>query len=194
MLATPPPAPDRDWGELLRRCAAKDESALADLYQRASAAVHGLALHIVRDPHAAEDVTLDVFQQVWRDAGVFDASRGSPLGWILMLTRSRALDRRRRVAKFAHDESLEAVAEVTADDVAPHDMSWFGEARRLVHDALKRVSADEREAIGYAFFDGLSHSEIARKLRQPLGTVKTRIRSGLAKLRVVLEPRVCTES
>ncbi|MBL8765869.1 MAG: sigma-70 family RNA polymerase sigma factor [Planctomycetes bacterium] len=193
MMASPLPSPDRDWGDLLRRCAAKDESALADLYQRASAAVHGLALQICRDAQAAEDVTLDVFQQVWRDAGVFDPTRGSPLGWILMLTRSRALDRRRRVAKYAHDESLDAVADIADDDAAPHDMSWFSEARRLVQDALKRISADEREAIGYAFFDGLSHSEIARKLSQPLGTVKTRIRSGLAKLRVVLEPRVCTE-
>ena len=173
---------------LVLRMAADDEAALADLFDQTRAAVHGLALHIVRDNGAAEEATLDAYAQAFRDAGRFDPKRGAVLAWLLNLVRSRSIDRLRQLGGVVRrrEESLESAVGRVAGDAAPADAAWTSERRERVLAALDRLPPEQREAIHCAFFLGLSHSEAAAHLRAPLGTVKTRIRTGMERLRTSL--------
>ena len=173
---------------LVRRMAAGDQTAMAEFYDQTSPLVFGLALRIVADHAAAEDVVLEVYAQAWKQAGSYDPSRGSPSAWLLNLTRSRAIDLRRGHRRDQATEPLEAVGEVGADTPGPEALSVAAERQRFVHGALGGLSTELREVIQLAYFAGLSHSEIANTLGQPLGTVKTRIRSGLMQLRALLAP------
>lgn len=161
-----------------------EHDALAELYQRHGRAVYSLALRVVRDQGDAEDVVQDVFSQAWRQASSYDARRGSPVAWLLTVTRSRAIDRlrsRRARPVAAGDESL--LADLTDDaPAADEQLVWAGQATR-VRAALDGLSAVQRAAIELAFFEGLTHTEVADRLELPLGTVKTRIRQGLLTLR-----------
>jgi RNA polymerase sigma-70 factor (ECF subfamily) len=169
-----------------------DERAVGALYDRHSPMVMGLALSIVRDRTDAETVVLDAFTQAWRDAGRYDAARGSVASWLLVLTRSRALDllravgRRARLAPISVDDAPPAA--LVAED-APSDPAQAveaGERQREVAVAMRELPEPQRLVIELAFFEGLSHSEIAERLAEPLGTVKTRIRLGMTKLRQLL--------
>ena len=177
--------------ELVAAMARREERAAATLYDRHSAVMFGLALRMVGETADAEDVVLDAFSQAWRDAERYDTSRGTVAGWLTTIVRTRALDmirsrgRRARMMDTASAQTGEPVAMGTG----------FAEPDRRVDDA-DRVTAvaaaldilppAQRRAIELAFFDGLTHNEVADRLREPLGTVKTRIRLGMQKLRDVL--------
>ena len=166
------------------RMARGDSDALAEIYDRHGRVVYSLALRIVRDQTDAEDVVQEVFSQVWRQASRYDAARGSVLGWLLTLTRSRAIDRlrgrRSRPERVADASVLDAIP----DTAAPADVQVqsAGQASQI-RAAVDGLSVLQRMAIELAFYEGLTHAEIAERLELPLGTVKTRIRQGLLKLR-----------
>jgi RNA polymerase sigma-70 factor (ECF subfamily) len=172
-----------------RRAASGDHAAMADLYDATSARVFGLAMRIVGEPSAAEDVVSDVYLQAWRQAGGFDPRRGSVLAWLLTLTRTRSIDAlRARQRRRAATEQAEAApsAAVPISDLA--ELTIEAERQRSVHGALVRLTPEQRQVIELAYFGGLSHSEIAARLGQPLGTVKTRIRAAMLRLRDLLAP------
>jgi RNA polymerase sigma-70 factor (ECF subfamily) len=184
-----PSAKDLELGRLIGCLAAGDESALAELYDRSGRVVFGLVLRIVGDPAVAEEVSLDVYTQVWRQAAAYDTSRGSPLAWLLTIARTRAIDRLRSgKQERQRSEPLNSADTVRAATHDPEESSVLSEQQRIVRAALAGLSPDQREVIELAYYQGLSHSEIASRLSQPLGTVKTRTRLGLIKLREALGP------
>jgi RNA polymerase sigma-70 factor (ECF subfamily) len=183
-----PSARDVELGRLISSIAAGDQSALAELYDRSSRVAFGLILRVLGDPSMAEEVTLDVYTQVWRQAKTYDSARGTPLAWLLTIARTRAIDRLRSgKQERQRSESLDSADAVKASG-NPEESSVLSEQQRIVQGALAGLSADQREVIELAYFQGLSQSEIASTLGQPLGTVKTRTRLGLIKLRETLGP------
>jgi RNA polymerase sigma-70 factor, ECF subfamily len=168
----------------LERMAAGDDGALAELYDRHGRLVYSLALRIVRDQRDAEEVVQDVFAQAWRQSGRYSAGRGSVIAWLMTLTRSRALDRvRGRLARPDASADSEPIVEIS-DGTAPADEQLsIADRAGQVRAALSSLPLLQRLAIELAFYEGLTHTEIAERLEQPLGTVKTRIRQGLMKLR-----------
>jgi RNA polymerase sigma-70 factor (ECF subfamily) len=174
----------RDDTALLRAVAARDKDAFRQLYTRHSPLLFSLAVKILSDRAEAEDVLQETFVQVWKTAASFDDQRGKPLGWFIMLTRSRAIDRlrsrktRTRLAESARKEETQITTSRT-----PVDDAVLSEAQRTVRDALDKLPDDQRVPIELAYFGGLTQFEIAQKLSQPLGTVKTRIRAGMIQLR-----------
>jgi RNA polymerase sigma-70 factor (ECF subfamily) len=182
-------SPDAAWLEWMRRIASGDEAALGALYDASSRLVYGLALRILGDAGTAEDVTLDVYMQVWRQAGRFDPARGRVSTWLLTMARSRAIDRLRdSQLQHSKHETLEVLADFEGGEPDPEESAAMAQKRARVQVALNSLTPDQRRAISLAFFGGLSQTEIASKLNEPLGTVKTRIRSGMLKLREILGP------
>ena len=180
---------DQDWAALIKRVADGDQSALTTLYDATSRFVFGLILRVVGDRATAEEVLLDVYTQAWRQAASYDEQRGAPLAWLMTIARTRGIDRLRSGRYERHNrEPLESMADVTATTSSPEEDSVIAERRRLVHSALDALSTEQREVIELAYYSGLSHSEIALRLGQPLGTVKTRTRLGMMKLREMLRP------
>jgi RNA polymerase sigma-70 factor (ECF subfamily) len=180
-------APEAEPADLIVRCARGDEAALASLYDLTAAQVNGLALRILGDRDTAEEITGDVFLQAWRSAASYDASRGSPIAWLLTITRSRAIDRLRATATDRRQTApLELGLKAPATGPGPEEASSLVQRSRFVRAAMARLSRDQREAIELAFFAGLSHNEIADVLGIPLGTIKTRIRLGMGRMRDVL--------
>jgi RNA polymerase sigma-70 factor, ECF subfamily len=179
------PVPEQDWAMLVRSIAAGEEQALHALYERAHRIVFTLILRITANRETAEELTIDVFHDVWRRASGYDAANGTVLGWIMNQARSRAIDRLRFESrkKRSHVGDVQPLAEVAADPCDVLELRQQGEA---LHAALAALTPDERQAIETTFFAGLTHAEAAVRLNQPLGTIKTRIRSGLHKLRHVL--------
>jgi len=179
---------DQDWAALIDKIADGDQSALTTLYDSTSRLVFGLILRVVSDRATAEEVLLDVYTQIWRQAGSYDRKRGAPLAWMMTIARTRGIDRLRSSKADLTREPLETSGEVTATTPSPEDASVASERGRLVRSALDTLSAEQREVIELAYYSGLSHSEIALRLNQPLGTVKTRTRLGMMKLRDTLRP------
>lgn len=180
---------------LLARMTARDSEALAALYDRYSGVVMAFALRMLRERAEAEETTVDVFHQAWRMAEAFDAGRGSVAAWLMTLCRSRAIDRlrsrqRREVltSKIGADEAAAAGVGVSSDPPADEKVEISSRKRRVTL-ALSSLSEAQRTAIELAYYEGLSHSEIASRLGEPLGTVKTRIRQGMMTLRSALDPR-----
>ncbi len=174
-----------------------DERAAAMLYDRHGAIVYGLALRIVGEPMDAEEVALEAFTQLWRSASAFDSARGSVLGWLTTITRTRALDAVRARKRRERLSSMALAIDVTATSMgsAPlgADVAVVERERAMsVTSALGLLPEPQRRAIELAFFEGLTHPEVAARLREPLGTVKTRIRLGMNRLRDVL-PRMSPE-
>lgn len=177
-------------GVLISRIAAGDERALGELYDRHGTTVYALALAIVRERADADEVVADAFGQAWRTATQFDPGRGSVGAWLATITRTRALDLVR--ARGRRARALERVAQANDDGLAA-PLSAAGEApdrgveradaRRLVAQSLANLPVAQRRVIELAYFGGLTHSEIAAELEEPLGTVKTRLRAGMEKLR-----------
>jgi RNA polymerase sigma-70 factor, ECF subfamily len=181
-----PRVPEAAWVAVVQAIAGQDARALRILYEHMHRLVFTVALRITGSRETAEEVTLDVFHDIWRHANRYDPSAGTVVGWVMNQARSRALDRLRyekrqkRVNPFPRD-SVAATGETSADSsVERRDVG------RSLRDASRVLTADERSAIEIAYFSGMSHAEIAARLDQPLGTIKTRIRSGLQKLRRVM--------
>lgn len=168
----------------LQRMAEGDHPALATCYDLMGSVVFSLAVRMLRDRAAAEDVSQDIFVQVWRQAGNFDPSRGSPEAWMMMIARTRILDRlRSRKAGVVIKPVGENLPDAPAADDWPDDLAISREDAANVRQAVGGLPSEQKEAIELAFFDGLTHMEIAEKTSVPLGTIKTRIRLGLMKIR-----------
>jgi RNA polymerase sigma-70 factor, ECF subfamily len=179
------PVPERDWVALVESIAAGDQSALHALYDRAHRVVFTLMMRITNNREIAEELTVDVFHDVWRHAGRYQAANGTVLGWIMNQARSRAIDRLRfENRKKRRDGDVAQPSSETAAD--PRDMLELREQGEALRTALAALTPNEREAIESTFFAGLTHTEAAARLNTPLGTIKTRIRSGLHKLRNAL--------
>jgi len=171
----------------LGRAAAGDASGLAALYDGYARPVYSLALRILRDPSEAEDIVQEVFLQAWRQASRYDPSRGAVAAWLLTQTRSRAIDRlRARRARPAVAGSGVAAAEIADPGPALDWQVISSEQVSRVRAAIDDLPVLQRVAIELAYYEGCTQTEIAERLEQPLGTVKTRIRLALAKLREVL--------
>jgi RNA polymerase sigma-70 factor (ECF subfamily) len=176
---------------LVSAMAAGDERAATRLYDRCSAMLYGLALRVTGEAADAEEVVLETFAQAWRDAAKFDGSKGSVIAWLTMITRSRALDcvrarqRRDKATESAGHEPTQPVAMSQEPPLADVQVEQ-GERAIAVNTALHSLPVPQRQAIELAFFEGLTHPEVAERLREPLGTVKTRIRLGMLKLRETL--------
>lgn len=195
VMASQPDRPTTPDRALVERMAAGDERALGALYDRHGAAAYALALAILREQADAEEAVADAFGQVWRNAGQFDAARGSVPAWLATITRTRALDlvrargrRARALARAAGESSEGFAAPLAAAGEAPDRGVERAEARRLVERSLAELPELQRRVIELAYFGGLTQTEIAAELQEPLGTVKTRIRAGMEKLRGSLAP------
>ena len=171
--------------ELLKAIAARDEAALAKLYDRYRVILFGLLMRILNNREEAEDVLQEVFLQVWRKAEDFDEQRGRPFTWLVTMGRSRGIDRlrtlasRERTAEAGARDVIEVISDAASD-------AFKSEQRGLVNDALAQLPDEQKRPLMLAYFDGLTQSEIATHLGAPLGTVKTRMRTGLIKLREML--------
>jgi len=158
-----------------------DQSAMAALYDRYSSIVNAVALRVLQDTGAAEDVLQDIFMQLWRNPGAFDASRGNMPAWLAVIARHRAIDALRR--RRPENDIADVIVSVEPDFASDADRS---RAMEKVRGALNTMPPPQKSALEMAYFEGLTHSEIAEKTGEPLGTIKTRIRTGLLSLRKVL--------
>lgn len=175
--------PGLDLSGLIQATAQGDQGSFAELYDATAPRVLGLVLRVLRDRAQAEEVTQEVFLQVWRSAGSFDPSRGSALAWLLTLAHRRAVDRVRSAqAQSKRDLAYEAQHVETPFDSTAETAQERMEATR-VRSALAVLTSSQRSAIELAFFDGLTHREVSERLGVPLGTAKTRIRDGLKRMR-----------
>jgi RNA polymerase sigma-70 factor, ECF subfamily len=170
-----------DWS-LLARIGQKDEEALSALYDRYSGLVFSEAKRILRDTGAAEEILQDLFYQVWRTAERFDPAKGSLAGWLLVAARNRAISKLRR--KSGKNEELDERGVSLKIDVESHTAQML--LLDKVRTVMENLPQNQREALECAYFEGMSHTEIAEKTGQPLGTVKTRIRSAMEALKKVL--------
>jgi len=196
----PPPSQDwsdrsRDLSQLLARAGMGDRAAFAALYDKSSSHLFAVVLRICRDRAQAEDILQEVYVNVWRAASVFDAAQSQPLTWLTSIARNRAIDSLRRAqtqprlqTAHASDHEDSDVYDATADDTpGPFELlSRASDARELSH-CMKDLSAQQRQSVALAFYDGLSHAEVAEKMGQPLGTVKSWVRRALLALKSCLE-------
>lgn len=182
-----PPEPGQpDLAELLRASARGDESAFADLYDAVAARVYGLVLRVVRDRSQSEEVTQEVFLDIWRTSARFDPSLGSPVGWILTIAHRKAVDRVRSAQASTNREDVYGSRNRDRDfDVTSDTVERRLDAQRVRH-ALDSLTETQRGAVELAYFGGYTHTEVAGLLGVPLGTAKTRIRDGLIRLRDTL--------
>jgi RNA polymerase sigma-70 factor, ECF subfamily len=175
-----------DWVSLVRSIAAGEQSALHALYERSHRVVFTLIMRITANRETAEELTLDVFYDVWRRASGYDPANGTVLGWIMNQARSRAIDRLRFEQRKKRVDPQAADPSPMDQACESHDALELKQQSRALHAALAALTPDERCAIEAAFFSELTYAEVATRLNVPLGTVKTRIRSGLQKLRQAL--------
>lgn len=180
---------------LMERISSRDPGALGEFYDRHASLVYAICLRVLRDAREAEEVLQEVFLEVWQRVERYDAGRASPRVYLVQVSRSRALDRlrrNRRRSELGRRALAEAQPGAATDDPAcgeplPIDAAIAAEDGRRIRVALRGLPENQRRALVLAFFDGLSHSEIAEALGEPLGTVKTRIRKGLLRMREVFE-------
>jgi RNA polymerase sigma-70 factor (ECF subfamily) len=186
------PSPDRQSlnPDLLARVAQGDEQAFEDLYGHSCGILYTLALRMLRNPDEAADLLQELYRDVWQKAASYDRRRGTPMAWLVMMTRSRAVDRLRsasaesRTPPQSIEEDLMAALQSDAPD--PFEISADQEERELVAKAMAELPALQQQALELAFYEGLTHTQIAQRLNQPIGTIKTRIKLGLDKLRAAL--------
>jgi RNA polymerase sigma-70 factor, ECF subfamily len=194
MATLPLPTAAESDQSLLERVGRGDEVALERLYDKYSSALYAVAYRISGERFDAEEIVLDSFAQAWRDAPRFQSARGSVIAWLTMICRSRALDlvrsrgrRSRVVTKAAAAEPDATPAMGVAEPGTDRDLERM-ERRKVVAEALMALSPPQRQAVQLAYYEGLSHSEIAERLGEPLGTVKTRVRLAMQRLRETLRP------
>ena len=177
---------------LIERVAARDPAAVAALHDRHARVLYSLILRIVRDTGEAEDVLQEVFLRLWEKADTYDPVLGSPIGWLVRIARNRAIDRvrarRARPVTQPVDEGVDRqLAEIAAPSPTPEVMTRESEEQRALREALARLTPEQRVLIEEAFFQGYTQSELAARFKLPLGTVKTRIRTGMLAMREHLQ-------
>ena len=178
---------DADLADLIHRIAVGEQEALGTLYDRTNHLVYSVALRILGNTADAEEATLDAYSQVWRKAAAYQTSRGSAIAWLMTITRTRSMDKRRsRVTRTNREEPLDVKTYEFPSDSADYSVSL--DMERRVQSALSTLAPEQKQAIEMAYFSGFSHSELALKLGEPLGTVKTRIRLGMIRLKTLLAP------
>ena len=174
--------------ELLARTALADQTAFGELYRQTSSHLYGVALRILRESATAEEVLQESFVNVWHHAGSYVAARSQPLTWLTSIVRNRCLDRLRKhdldTVTIDDDEHTMTIAD---QDPTPLELLLRGADASAVRRCVDRLDADQKQAIALAFYQGLSHAELARHLGQPLGTVKSWVRRGLERLKACLE-------
>jgi RNA polymerase sigma factor (sigma-70 family) len=189
----------RDLDHLLARCGLGDRAAFAELYRKTSAHLFGVVLRINRDRAQAEDVLQEIYVTVWRAASGFDSAKSQPLTWLTSIARNRAIDSLRRQQAQPQVQSPTVVAGEDEDDVydrmadeAPGPLEMLSRASdaRALGACMETLNAQQRHALALAFYDGLSHAEVADQMREPLGTVKSWVRRGLMALKSCLERAV----
>jgi RNA polymerase sigma-70 factor (ECF subfamily) len=176
---------------LLAKVALGDQQAFADLYRNTSSHLYGVAVRILREGAAAEEVLQDAFVSVWHHAGSYQAAKSQPLTWLSTIVRNRCLDQLRRreldtVTMTLEDDDGKEF-DLPSGDPTPVEMLLAGAQARLVRDCVDALDAGQKQAIALAFYQGLSHAELADHLRQPLGTVKSWVRRGLERLKGCLD-------
>ncbi len=179
--------------ELLRRVGEGNRDAFSQLYDRFNGVLFATAYRVLNNQEAAEDVLQDVFVQIWEKAALYDSTRGKPLTWAITLTRNKSIDRLRSVQRRNRlGDELEREAETFEqfDDKSSVDAVEAVEKGKLVRQAIGKLSKEQREAIELAFFSGLTQTEIAERLGEPLGTIKARIRRGMMKLKDLISPQL----
>ena len=183
---------DKDDGQLLTLIAGSDRGALEALYNRYAGPVFSLAMNILRDQGAAEEVTQDAFFNVWRRASSYHAQRGKVTSWLFSIAHHRSIDEvRRRSRQQMHVQyGVDLSNRPSQDGVDPVEFAATRSDRGHLENALSTLRPEQREVVVLAYFGGLTHTEIATRLQQPLGTVKTRMRLALRRLRQVLGPEV----
>ncbi len=201
-MPTPKSTPSSDWSErslelsrLLARAGLGDRAAFAALYDQTSSHLLGVVLRIHRDRALAEDILQEVYVNVWRAAQSFDAAQSQPLTWLTSIARNRAIDSLRRTnaqpqfqTRFSGDEEETDVYDTVASDApGPLDLLSRASDARALSSCMDGLSAQQRQSVALAFFDGLSHAEVAESMRQPLGTVKSWVRRALLTLKSCLE-------
>jgi RNA polymerase sigma-70 factor (ECF subfamily) len=170
---------------VLALVARSEEAALAEIYDRFGAVAYGLALRVLRDEGLAQDAVQDAFLAVWRTAASFSPERGAARTWVLTVVHRRAVDLVRREERRRGDP-LESAAEPASDELTDQQ-AWLRFERERVQAALKRLPDQQREALELAYYGGFSQSQLAERLGEPLGTIKSRMHTGLARLRELLE-------
>lgn len=178
-----PAAPGEVMAQLLKRSAKGDQEAFASLYDTTSSRLFGLAVRVVRDPAQAEEVTQEVFLEIWRTASRFDPERGSALSWLLTICHRKAVDRVRSAEAASRRDSNYHQQNQTIDHDTTADAAQASMEAARVRTALKSLTDVQREALELAYFGGYTHTEVAGILNLPVGTAKTRIRDGLIRLR-----------
>jgi RNA polymerase sigma-70 factor (ECF subfamily) len=177
--------PEAEWLALVRSMASGDQLALHELYQRTHSIVFTLIMRTVNNRETAEELTLDVFHDAWRRASAYDPANGTVVGWVMNQARSRAIDRLRFEQRKKRVAGPEEPTSPTAA-IGPHDAVHSNQRAHVVRSAVLALAPAERDVIEIAFFGECTHTEVAARLNQPIGTVNTRIRSGLTKLRHAL--------
>ena len=179
---------DDNLTRLVSAMAGGNQNAMGELYDLTSSLIHGVAQRMLENPQDAEEVVLDVYMKAWRNAAHYSSDRGSVTGWLVMMARTVAIDRIR--SRNAQPRTMElltsALPEPAARAATPEEATVESERRTRIRSAMSELPSEQREALLLAFFGGLSHAELAEQLGQPLGTIKTRIRLGLRRLRTLL--------
>ena len=177
--------------ELLKKIGQGDRRSFETLYDRFSRVLFSTAYRVLNNQEAAEDVLQDVFIQIWEKAPLYDPARGKPMTWAITLTRNKAIDRLRsavRRSRLQDDIEREAATSEQFDDRSSFDALATEDTGKQVREAIQKLSKDQREAIELAFFSSLTQTEIAERLKEPLGTIKARIRRGMMRLKELIQP------
>ena len=181
---------EAEWVQLVRAMAAGDQAALRSLYEQTHQIVFTLIYRIVNNRETADELTVDVFHEVWRRAAAYDPAGGSVVGWIMNQARSRAIDRLRFEQRKKRVNAYPDSPVTATPPKDPQQAFHAEEEKKILTDALEVLTLHERQAIETAFFSELTYQETAAKLNEPVGTIKSRIRSGLGKLREALATRL----
>ncbi len=174
---------------LIQRIAERDQEALGQFYDQTRQVVFGLLVKILGDYHTAEETLIDVYMKVWNRAGIYNRDRGTVFSWLITIARTRAIDTL-RAGRNEPANRKEELQHKSTDGLDPEQAAILQAQRKVVNTALAELQPEQRRVIELAYFFGMSHSEIAQETGEPLGTVKSRIRSGMIKLRDILRPAV----
>jgi len=190
-MTTESPERSADLADLLARTALADQAAFSELYRRTSPHLYAVAVRILREPAAAEEVLQEAFVSIWHHAGRYAAELSQPQTWLASIVRNRCLDRLRRRdldrVSLTRNDDEETEIELPADGASPVELLIAGAEAASVRDCVEALEGGQKQAIALAFFQGLTHAELARALREPLGTVKSWVRRGLSRLKQCLE-------